>query len=694
MELNSPLSLLSRVGATTLSKLRRLGLSTAEDLLYYFPARYEDYSRLAPIKTLREGDVVTVVGTLELIANRRTPRKRAMITEALLSDETGSIRVVWFNQPFITQLMHPGDKVYLSGTVKRDMLGPQLVSPAYEKVSEEESTHTARLVPMYSLTEGLTQKLIRSLVKQILPLAKSIDEWLPEKVLESYDLAPISSALEGIHFPKDEHDLEASTGRLKFDELFLLQLQAELARLSKVQHPAPIITFKEAEIKAFVARLPFPLTKAQKVAAWEILQDIAKPSSMNRLLSGDVGSGKTVVAALALYNTSLTGYQGVIMAPTEILAKQHFDSLMNLFGKELPVALLTGSESLISNNELKSTSKTGKRKEIVEKIQKGEVAIIVGTHALLSEGVDFKKVGLVVVDEQHRFGVAQRRVIKEKGDGVHFLSMTATPIPRSLALMIYGDLDVSVINEMPVGRKQIITRLVEPSRREKAYQFIRDQVKTGRQVFVVCPLIEETSNKKQETSVAEKKSVLGEYEKLSKKIFPDLRVTYLHGKMPAKEKDEIMERFRNKEFDILISTSVIEVGVNIPNASVMMIEGAERFGLAQLHQFRGRVGRSSYQSYCILFTDSDSTRAKERLEYFEAHHDGFRLAEKDLEIRGPGEVYGTLQSGMMQLRIAKLTDQEAIKKARDAARAIAPELDSYPAIRQYLKRWEREVHLE
>ncbi len=770
MDLSTPISQLTRVGKTTATHLKRLGVVTAGDLLNYFPFRYEDYRRVVPINQLREGEAVTVAGTLELIANRRSHRRGRIITEALIRDDSESLRIVWFNQPFLSKLLHPGDKVYLSGTVKTDMLGPQLVSPAYEKMTTHGTTSTARLVPMYPLTAGLTQKQVRFLVKQILPLAQSISEWLPVNILEKNDLVPLSNAVHGIHFPEDEKDLTASTARLKFDELFLIQLQAEESRRARLTHSAPTLTFNESAIKEFVAHLPFTLTKTQKIAAWEILRDIQKSTPMNRLLSGDVGSGKTVVAAMALYSAVLNGYQGVLMAPTEILAAQHYASLSKLFeGLAVTVGLLTANQASTVKGFLDSASASlemtnvKKKKEFLKKLGDGGINIVVGTHALLSENVHFNNLGLVIVDEQHRFGVEQRKIIKEKSQHVseddpsasplrkggtmprsahcaHFLSMTATPIPRSLALMVYGDLDISIINELPPGRKKIITRLVEPAKREKAYEFIRAQVKQGRQVFVVCPLIEEGRGKKSplEGGIAggvsplrvrspqpindatvlhphypprggiakpldDKKSVLSEYEKLSKQIFPDLRVGYLHGKMPAKDgsavggkpsKESVMDAFKGGEINILVSTSVIEVGVDIPNASLMMVEGADKFGLAQLHQFRGRVGRSNHQSYCLLFTDADSSRVAERLKYFETHHDGFKLAEKDLEMRGPGEVYGVEQSGMMQLRLAKLTDRDIIKKAREAAREIAEEVGKYPGIVAKITEWQKTVHLE
>jgi len=718
MNLLTPVSQLNRVGKTTSKKLERLGIRNAKDLLYYFPFRYEDFRHIVPIADLKEDEPVTVCAVVEIINNRRSFRSRKNITEALVSDKTGSLRIVWFNQPFLVKNIKPGEILYFSGKVKKDMLGPQLVSPSYEKFKKEETTHTARLVPIYPLTYGISEKQLRFLISQVLPLAEKLPDWLPDEILEQEDLIPLPYAIKGIHFPVDEYDLKQSTDRLKFDELFLLQMKAELARREKALKHAPVLKFYEKEVKDFVASLPFTLTKAQKISAWEILQDIAKATPMNRLVSGDVGSGKTVVAALALYGTALNGSQGVMMAPTEILARQHYDSLCKLFrGLNVNIGLLTAGSAELCGAEKMKDKKTHanekKRKPtatavaaeqkrlLIDRLKNGQVSIIVGTHALLSKGVDFSRPGLVIVDEQHRFGVQQRKIIKEKGKMVHFLSMTATPIPRSLALMIYGDLDVSVINELPPGRKKILTRLVEPAKRPQAYEFIRQQIKKGRQAFVICPLIEETESGEGIISIpanyfsaGEKKSVMREYEKLKKQVFPDLRVGYLHGKLKAAEKEKIMRDFKVGVLDVLVSTSVVEVGVDIPNASVMMVEGADRFGLAQLHQFRGRVGRSQHQSYCLLFTDSDSPRALERLKFFENHHDGFKLAEKDLEMRGPGEVYGTEQSGMMNLRLAKLTDYELIKKARTAAQNTIGKIEKFPFLLEKIQNWEESVHLE
>lgn len=693
MLLATPISALSRVGKTTVGKLRRLSLKTAEDLLRYYPFRYEDFRQLVAIKDLKEGMMATVRGQIELIANRRSFKSRKIVTEGLVRDDSGTARVVWFNQPFITKLLKPGDIIFLSGTVKGDMLGAQLVSPLYEKDSGEDTTNTARLIPVYPTTAGLTQKQIRALTKQVVALAAGLPDPLPEKIIEQYDLLSLASALEGIHFPSSPEHLKAATDRLKFDELFFVQLAAESARAKRLSVAAPSLTFHENEIKEFVAKLPFALTKTQKIATWEILQNIASPTPMNRLLSGDVGSGKTVVAALALYNTALGGYQGALMAPTEILANQHFESITKLL-PTLPVVLFTRSQWFLSKD---GTIEELSKSELKKSIKTGRAIVIIGTQALLGEGVDFKKLGLVIVDEQHRFGVAQRKLIKEKDTGVHFLSMTATPIPRSLALMVYGDLDVSIISELPPGRKRIISRLVEPMNRQKAYTFIEEQIKKGRQAFVVCPLIEESPanvGAGRPPSGNDKKSVTSEYEKLSKQVFPALSVGYLHGKMKSAEKEVIMSKFKEGKIQVLVATSVIEVGMHIPNASVMMIEGAEKFGLAQLHQFRGRVGRSEHQSYCLLFTDSESQIAKERLRYFETHHDGFSLAEKDLEMRGPGEVYGTEQSGMQQLRLATLVDRDLIKKARDAAKLVAHEIAKWPLLQKKSIQTEKTIHLE
>jgi len=695
--LKTSISKLHRVGKALETRLAILGIETLEDLLFYYPFRYEDYSQVVPIEALEEGTHVTVRVKIEQIATKRSPRKHMLLTEAVVSDESSRMHVVWFNQPFIGKILKSGETIYLSGVVKHDMLGVTMQSPSYEKISES-TTNTARIVPIYSVTNGITQKQMRFLLTQVLPFAKDIHDWIPEDILQKVKLEPLEQSLRAIHFPSSTEDLKKAEYRLKFDELFILQLRSEMIRQELKIFKAPKLTFQESSIKEFVAALPFELTKDQKIAAWEILQDCERHEPMNRLLEGDVGSGKTVVAAMALYNAILNGYQAVIMAPTEILASQHYETLQKIFEKyDVKIGLLSRTQFQVLNYEFTSKAKKSQKEEVIEKIKDGTVQIIIGTHALLSEDVKFKKLGLVVVDEQHRFGVEQRKTIRDKSGQKnitpHFLSMTATPIPRSFALTLYGDLDLSIIKTKPSGRKPILTRLVEPKNREKAYDFIRAQVAQGRQVFVICPLItESTKDEKQIVSLDEKKTVLKEYEKLSKEIFPRLKVDFLHGKLKGNEKDEKMKNFASGETDILVSTSVVEVGVNIPNASVMMIEDAELFGLAQLHQFRGRVGRSIYQSYCFLLTDSSSQSAMDRLRFFEKTLDGFELSEYDLQTRGPGEVYGTSQSGMMNLRLASLHDTDIIRMARDLARGI--DFKNYPTLKEKVKDWEKKVHLE
>lgn len=688
--LSTPIAELSRVGKAAASRLRRLHIETVEDLLHHYPRRYEDYSETRQIADVKVGDEVTVRARVELIDSRRSPRKRMMVTEAMVKDASDSMRVVWFRQPYVAKQLKVGDIIYLSGKIKEDMVGLTMHNPTYEKEKEgKTTTHTARIVPIYPATFRLTQKQLRYLIRQSLPAISEIEEWIPEEIMKKHDLMPLAKAINVIHQPESNESVIAATRRLKFSELFLLQLRGEMIRRSLRQATAPTFHIEEEKLKAFTDALPFSLTTDQKKAAWNILQDMQEAAPMNRLLEGDVGSGKTVVAALVAHNVCIQGAQVVVMAPTEILANQHHTSLLQYLGKDHRVGLLTANNALLQGETLPGRSKKARREALVDAVKQGEVDIIIGTHALLTDDVSFQQLGLVIVDEQHRFGVEQRKTLRDRSgdpDTVpHFLSMTATPIPRSFALALYGDLDISIIKEMPAGRKVIKTRLVEPANRDKAYAFIDQHIEQGRQVFVICPLIDDQGD-------AEKKSVLAEYETLSSSIFKHRRVAMLHGKMKPKEKDAVMQAFAAGESDILVSTSVVEVGVNVPNATVMMIEGAERFGLAQLHQFRGRVGRSDHQSFCFLFTDSTSDAVTERLSFFEATSSGFDVAEFDLQHRGPGDVYGTTQSGMQQLRLATLQDHDLIRIAREEARAL--DFDAYPAVMEQVAMWEERVHLE
>lgn len=687
MDWQSKISELTSVGKTTAIKMRKLDLQTIKDLIYFFPSRYEDFSLIKKISELHVDQPVTIEGQIELIANRRSFRKRMILTEALVSDESGSVKVLWFNQPYLTKTLKSGDRIFLSGKPEMDRFGIQFVSPQYERNNfDSENYNTARLVPVYSLTAGVTVKQLRFLLKQCLPFIRSIKEYLPETIIMQNNLMPFNRALENIHFPGNVDLLDQAKKRLQFDELFIIQLQVQRWRQALDRGQALKVNFLEKQTQDFVAQLPFTLTVDQKKSAWEIIQDLQKARPMNRLLEGDVGSGKTMVAALAILNVALSGYQSVLMAPTEILAAQHYQNFLKLYlNKKIIVGLLTRTRHEVQGEKVT-------KKKIHDLLNQGKIDLLIGTQALIQDKVKIKDLGLVIVDEQHRFGVKQRQLLTTRGENdliPHFLSMTATPIPRSLALALYSDLDLSIISTMPVGRKPIITRLVTENNRQNAYDFIKQEINNGRQVFVVCPLIDPSDK-------LGVKSVKQEYEKLSEQIFPEFKVALLHGKLKAEEKNNIMSDFLNKKYQILVSTSVIEVGVDVPNSSIMIIEGADRFGLAQLHQFRGRVGRGEYQSYCFVFTDNNSMATMKRLQYFVQCKNGFELAEKDLALRGSGEIFGLRQSGLPEIKLADLSDVKAIKQAQKSARdfLINHQISAYPEIQEKLDSWDKIIHLE
>ncbi|MDD5290547.1 MAG: ATP-dependent DNA helicase RecG [Patescibacteria group bacterium] len=686
---------ISRVGKTTAKYLNKLGITTVRDLLFYFPFRYDDFTHLTPIDKLQPETSANVVGQIELIENKRSWRRRMYITEALITDGTETLKVIWFNQPFIARNLRVGDKVSLAGKIEEDAGGLVMKSPVYEKIYNPPSplyqggsaVHTQGFVPNYHLTASITQKQLRFLIKQIIGAAKQISDWLPAGVKRNLRLLDLSKAIAKIHFPKTKDEIESSRQRLAFNELFLIQIQSQLIKKELEASQAEPIPFLEETTKKFVSSLPWQLTDAQRKAAWEILQDIAKDKPMSRLLSGDVGSGKTIVALIAMLNAALNGYQAVLMAPTEILAHQHFETISGLLKDfNIPISLITSSEKKIY---FKGNIQNMEESEI--RNPKSEICI--GTHALIQEKIEFKNLGLAIIDEQHRFGVEQRKTLMENGNKKttpHLLSMTATPIPRSLALALYGDLNLSIINQMPKGRKPILTKIVPEEKRLEAYNFIRQQIDSGRQIFVICPLIDPSDK-------LGVKSVKQEFEKLDKQIFPDLKIGILHGRMKPAEKEKIMREFLDNKIKILVATSVIEVGVDVPNAAIMMIEGAERFGLAQLHQFRGRVGRSQYQSYCFLFTENSSAKTAKRLQALTTCHDGFALAKMDLKFRGAGEIYGTAQKGFPQLIIASLFDYKLMKEAQVEAIKIIeadPDLKDYPLLAEKLGDWEKNVHLE
>ena len=708
-QLATPVEKLSFVGPRSLARLKELGIRTVRDLLWHFPHRYDDFSNTMPIAEAQKDQVVNLVGYLTKLDNQRTWKKHMTITTAWIEDETDSIRVVWFNQPYLEKNLPLGCRVSLAGKVKLDKHGLFLSSPSYEKLAEgKESTHTGRLVPVYPETAGLTSKYLRFLIKPLLPYIINLPDPLPQEIREKYRLPTLGKALATIHFPADLITAQQAKRRLAFDELFMFQLRSVINRRRNLLLAAPRLKFDPATVKALVDQLPFQLTNDQRRATFEILKDLEKKYPMNRLLNGDVGSGKTVVALLAAYAAAELGWQAVFMAPTEVLAQQHYKTITSLLkATDTTVALLTASTAKQRASDA-ITEENIPKVMLLKKIASGEIKIVIATQAILQKDVKLSNPALIVLDEQHRFGVAQRAALLKNQKLVpHLLSMTATPIPRTLALTIYGDLDISLIKEKPAERKPIETKVVPSDQRATAHKFIDQEIASGRQVFVICPRIEtpelpvvqmdSAKNLKQSSLWAEVKAVTEEYEKLKNEVFPHRRVAMLHGKLKPKEKEQIMHDFKAGHYDLLVSTSVIEVGIDIPNASVMLIENAERFGLAQLHQFRGLVGRSAHQSYCLLINGSGFGGENHRLQALANSNDGFKLAEIDLTLRGPGEFMGTKQSGIPDLAMASLTDLELIKQARLEAKNILkqdPNLVNYSILKERLAEFQRLRHFE
>jgi len=648
VELESPIIELKGVGEEVAKKLASLGIHNLGELIEYFPRRYEDYSNISKIKDLRPG-VVTIEAEIKQ-AKGRYVRRGMHITEAVASDDTSSVRLVWFNQPYRAGALKSGQKYYIAGEYKLSRNRFSILNPSVELVSDF-PVNTARIIPIYRETKGIKSAQIRKLVREAVTQVKALPEHLPDWLRKENDLIVYARAATEMHFPSGAKALEIAKKRLAFEEVFQLTLAALLNKQENADEKSLKIKFNKKLAQDFVAKLPFKLTDAQRKVIWQIYQDMERPSPMNRLVEGDVGSGKTVVAAMAALMAMEQGYQVAFMAPTEILANQHAETLHKLLqsvGYADQVGLLTGS--------LKPKAKA----LMHARIASGEVQLIAGTHALVSEKVSMGKLGLIIVDEQHRFGVDQRKKLQAKaGHMPHVLHMTATPIPRSLALTLYGELDISVLDELPPGRQAIVTKIVSPNSRKQLYEKVEKELSAGRQMFVVCPLITEDDLKAGLSAEVV-------YKKLAEHDFKHRKVALLHGKMKSADKDKIMADFLAHKYDILVSTTVIEVGVDIPNASVMLIEGVERFGLAQIHQLRGRVGRGAHQSYCYLMM-SDSKAPSQRLRLLETTSDGFKLAEYDLELRGPGAIYGVIQHGALDLRVAKLTDTKLIAAARSAA---------------------------
>lgn len=704
MRLLTPVENIPKIGPVYAKKLKKMGIQTAGDLLFHFPVRYIDFSQIKNIADLKINEPACVKGTIEDIKNEISYRRRLFITKAVVKDDSGIIGVTWFNQPYLANSLKQGDKVYLAGKITISNQGAYLSSPTYEKISpfEDEGlgpTHTARLIPVYEETRGITSRWLRYVIKPLLfSIKDKLPETLPAETIKENKLLGINNALSQIHFPDNLKIAEQAKQRFAFEELFFLELfvlskKQEMEELNSIAIPLNL-----EKIQDFVKSLNFKLTKSQKKVSWQILKDLEKQKPMSRLLQGDVGSGKTIVAALIALNVIKAGYQVAFMAPTEILSKQHFKTLADFFkGFKIDIGLLTGKTDKYVSKKLNQPIEIS-RKKLLENTLNSKIDILVGTHSLIQDKVKFGNLAFVVLDEQHRFGVKQRAKLCKKHSAIpHLLSMTATPIPRSLTLTIYGDLDLSLLDEMPKGKRKIITKVITDKERDDAYQLVREEIKKGKQAFVICPRIEKSENKENDkTGWAGVKSVKEEFEYLSEKIFPKLRLAMLHGKVPSLEKNKIMKDFARGKIDVLVSTSVVEVGIDIPNATIMLIEGADRFGLAQLHQFRGRIGRKGDKSYCLLFY-SNNKSAPKRLRSLAKIDNGLELAEIDLKIRGPGQFFGTKQWGLPDIAMNALADFSLVEKTRQIAKEILeldPKLKKHPLLKKRVQKFQERIHLE
>ena len=692
LSLDVPASVLRSVTSRVSAPLKRLGLNTVGDLLYLFPRRHNRVVKIAELQIDEEQSVVASLWTSPSPPNPRHPLK---IVEADFVDETGTIRVVWFNQPYMARNLKSGARYVLSGRVtvfngRRSMNAPHL-EQVNDGDSLEKLAEHGRLFPVYPLSEGITQRSMRRIAREALGrAASSVKDALPDDLRGRNDFLPLERALWQAHYPDSPRSFEAARRRIAFEELFMLQLGVlSFRKKSDLVEGAVPLSPPHGVMDTFLDSLPFALTGAQKRVLNEVMTDIARDNRpMSRLLQGEVGSGKTVIALAALLTAAACGFQGAIMAPTEVLAEQHFLTVGRLLeglamptisGHLLSVYLDPHPRPITVGLLLGSTPAAAKR-EIHQMLGAGALDIVIGTHAVIQESVEMPNLALAVVDEQHRFGVMQRTALRERGRRPHMLVMSATPIPRTLALTLYGDLDLSTIDELPPGRQSIRTKHVGPERRRSIYKFVREQIAEGRQAFFIYPLIDESEAINARAAVKERDRLAGE-------VFPDLRVGLLHGRMSTGEKKEVMDAFRHGSLDILVSTPVVEVGIDVPNATVMVIEGADRFGLAQLHQFRGRVGRGEHASYCVLVAESPSEDAEKRLAAMEEMGDGFKLAEFDLEQRGPGDYFGTRQSGLPDLRMARLTDAELLSLARQEAQTLLdrdPTLSQHPELRESL----------
>jgi ATP-dependent DNA helicase RecG len=672
MNLNTPLSVVKGVGDKTAEQFTLSGLHTIGDLIYFLPRKYEDFSEVTPIAEISPGKR-TIKARCESISTKMV-RRGMRVTTATLADKSGKLQAVWFNQAYrAAQLKDSSQEYFFSGEFSFNYGKYQLANPSAEKVSDM-PVQTDRILPVYRAIKGLKSQVVRKILNELRPFITMLPDTLPPEIVKVEHLIATSDALLAMHFPESDKQLKEAKERMAFEELFELLLAAQLNKKTNSALDGWPIPFEQTVVKQFVAKLPFELTAGQRRAAWDILQDMEKATPMNRLLQGDVGSGKTVVAATAARQAASHGFQTAVLAPTEILAQQHargLASLLEPFG--VSVALLSGSV------------KAKARQLLFDRLIRGEIDVLVGTHALLEPAVQFHQLGFVVIDEQHRFGVAQRQALLQKSQHMpHLLAMTATPIPRSLSLTLYGELDISVIAEKPRDRLPIRTKIWSPVSRKTMYEEIDKQLAAGRQAYVICRLIDDNPTN-------DAKSVETEYKKLKNSIFSHRSMGLLHGRMKPAEKEDVMRRFASGESDILVSTTVVEVGVDVPNATVILIEDAEQYGLSQLHQLRGRVGRSGHQSYCYLLT-SDTQKPSQRLKEVEKSNDGFYLAEVDLKLRGPGEIYGRSQHGALNLQIATLSDTKLIARAQKAAaRFIASEADllQYKQLSAHIEKYQR-----
>lgn len=661
MKLSDDLQSVKGVGSSLVLKLNQLGLKTAQNLIDFYPRRYDDFSKITPIVRLKPG-TVSIKAVIKQ-ATGRYVRRGMHITEAVASDNSSSVRLIWFNQPYRANGLKPGSEYFISGNFELSRGRFSIMNPSIELVSEF-PINTARVVPVYRQIKGVKSSAIRKIVSQIKPLIDNLPEILPESVVKSQKLISRSEASLLIHFPDKLSDVDLAKTRLSFDELFTISLASLLNKKQFSLESGVEIKFHETLAKDFSAKLPYKLTNAQRKVTWQIYKDFEASTPMNRLVEGDVGSGKTVIAVMSAIMAMKSGFQVAFMAPTELLARQHAENI----AKMLENTEFAGNVGLLIAS-IKSKTKN----ELYKNIKSGKIKLIVGTHALITDKVDLHNLGLVIIDEQHRFGVAQRKTLQSKAKKMpHVLSMTATPIPRSLALTLYGELDVSILDEMPPGRIPIKTKIVSPNSKKQLYAEMSKELEKSNQAFVVCPLIEDSA-------VLDVLSAESVYEDLSKKVFKNYKVALLHGKQKSDQKKAIMADFVAGKVDILVSTTVVEVGVDVPNATIMVVEGVERFGLAQVHQLRGRVGRGSDQGFCYLVM-SDSNEPTRRIRALESTSDGFKLAELDLEIRGPGAIYGHMQSGQLDLRVANLTDLRQIAQIRRAAQNF---LDSKDKLKNY-----------